>query len=100
LRDGEVLRLGGVEVRVLHTPGHTPGSTCYAVGGFLFSGDTLFPGGPGNTFGSADAFAQIMSSLDALFALPDETRVLPGHGIDTRIGLERPHVDAWRARGW
>jgi glyoxylase-like metal-dependent hydrolase (beta-lactamase superfamily II) len=100
LQGGEVLRLGGVDVRVVHTPGHTPGSTCYIADGFLFSGDTLFPGGPGNTFGNRKAFATIMRSLDELLTLDDDTRVLPGHGIDTRIGLERPHVRTWHERGW
>jgi glyoxylase-like metal-dependent hydrolase (beta-lactamase superfamily II) len=100
LTDGDVLRLGSAEVAVLHTPGHTPGSSCYRVGGFLFTGDTLFPGGPGNTMGNASRFAQIMESLDRLFELPDEVRVCPGHGLDTTIGRERPYVETWRARGW
>jgi glyoxylase-like metal-dependent hydrolase (beta-lactamase superfamily II) len=100
LEGGETLSVGPVSVRVLHTPGHTPGSLCYIAEGFLFSGDTLFPGGPGNTFGDAAAFERIMDSLALLFELPDETRVLPGHGSDTRIGLERPHVETWRKRGW
>jgi glyoxylase-like metal-dependent hydrolase (beta-lactamase superfamily II) len=100
LKGGETLTLGPVEIRVLHVPGHTPGSLSYVAEGFLFSGDTLFPGGPGNTFNSKEAFARIMESLEDLFALPDETRVLPGHGSDTRIGLERPHVETWRKRGW
>ena len=101
LKDGEQVRVGEHELRVLHTPGHTPGSTCYLIGGFLFSGDTLFPGGPGNTGGDPDRFARIMASLDGLFArLPDDTRICPGHGIDSTIGRERPYVDVWRARGW
>jgi glyoxylase-like metal-dependent hydrolase (beta-lactamase superfamily II) len=67
----------------------------------LLSGDTLFPGGPGNTFGSADAFAEILQSIDRrLFTLPAEILVLPGHGLDTTIGTERPHLDEWAARGW
>ena len=73
---------------------------CYLWGDFLFSGDTLFPGGPGNTGGDRAAFRQVMRSLDRLFDLPDETRVLPGHGLDTTIGRERPYVEVWRARGW
>lgn len=100
LAGGAVLSLGPVEVSVLHTPGHTPGSLCFLLPGFLFSGDTLFPGGPGNTFGDAWAFKRIMHGLELLFELPDDTRVLPGHGIDTRIGRERPHVEIWRDRGW
>lgn len=101
LLGGERLPVGGARLEVLATPGHTPGSLCYRIGDFLFSGDTLFPGGPGNTFGDAGAFARIMASLDSLFAaLPDGTRVCPGHGLDTTIGRERPNVETWRARGW
>jgi glyoxylase-like metal-dependent hydrolase (beta-lactamase superfamily II) len=85
---------------VLHTPGHTPGSLCLVSEPFLFSGDTLFPGGPGATDADPMRFAQIMTSLGRLFALPDETRVCPGHGLDTFIGRERPYVETWRDRGW
>ena len=92
-------------MKVLHTPGHTPGGVCFLLDesgeSHLFAGDTLFPGGPGNTRGNADAFAQIMKSLgEKLFVLPDDTHVYPGHGADTTIGSERPHLDEWRARGW
>jgi glyoxylase-like metal-dependent hydrolase (beta-lactamase superfamily II) len=100
LRDGDRVSVGPVEVRVLHTPGHTPGSLCYLVANHLFSGDTLFPGGPGNTDGDQGRFTQIMASLDRLFELADETRVSPGHGLDTTIGRERPYLETWRARGW
>jgi glyoxylase-like metal-dependent hydrolase (beta-lactamase superfamily II) len=101
LDDGDVLTLGNREVKVLHTPGHTPGGTCYLVGRHLISGDTLFPGGPGNTWGSKEAFLQIIDALETkLFVLPDDTAVYPGHGKDTTIGTERPHLDEWIARGW
>ncbi len=100
LGEGDLLEVGGVAVRVMHTPGHTPGSLCFAAEPFLFSGDTLFPAGPGNTDGDPKRFAQITTSLGRLFALPDTTRVLPGHGLDTTIGRERPYVQTWRARGW
>ena len=105
LDDGDVHELGGVSFTVLHTPGHTPGGVCFllqeAGESHLFAGDTLFPGGPGNTFGNAQAFATIMQSLDEkLFVLPDDTHVYPGHGDDTTIGTERPSVEEWRARGW
>jgi len=101
LLGGERLSVGEEQVEVLHTPGHTPGSLCYSVGGFLFTGDTLFPAGPGNTDGDAERFEQVMRSLDGLFAaFPDETRVCPGHGLDTTIGSERPYMETWRARGW
>lgn len=98
--EGNVLTVADVNVTALHTPGHTPGSVCYASEGFLFSGDTLFPAGPGKT-ADPERFAEIMASLDRLFAeFPDETRVCPGHGIDTTLGRERPYVETWRSRGW
>ncbi len=105
LDDGDVHELGAVSFTVLHTPGHTPGSVCFllqeAGESHLFAGDTLFPGGPGNTFGNAEAFTTIMQSLDTkLFVLADDTHVYPGHGADTTIGAERPGVEEWRARGW
>ena len=102
VRDGDVLEVGGATLELLHTPGHTPGSTCALLAGtHLFTGDTLFPGGPGATFGDADAFARLMRSLDErVFVLDDATQVLPGHGDGTTLGRERPHVEEWRARGW
>ena len=101
LADGDEIAFGKRSVRVLHTPGHTPGGICLLAEGHLVSGDTLFPGGPGNTWGDAERFAEIMSALESkLFTLPDETRVYPGHGEDTTIGTERPHLAEWRARGW
>jgi glyoxylase-like metal-dependent hydrolase (beta-lactamase superfamily II) len=100
--DGLRIGFGAAEVTLLHTPGHTPGSVCALLGDtHLFTGDTLFPGGPGNTFGNAEAFRTIMRSLrERLFVLDDETWVYPGHGDDTTLGTERPHLPAWRARGW
>lgn len=103
--DGTTITFGAVPAVLLHTPGHTPGSTCLLLEAddrpHLFTGDTLFPGGPGNTFGDDEAFATIMRSLDEkLFVLPDETWVYPGHGDDTTIGAERPHLEEWRERGW
>jgi glyoxylase-like metal-dependent hydrolase (beta-lactamase superfamily II) len=100
LGESDTLKVGDVTVRVMHTPGHTPGSLCYVAGSYLIAGDTLFPGGPGNTDGDPKRFAQVMTSLGRLFALPDDVRVMPGHGLDTFIGRERPYVEAWRARGW
>jgi glyoxylase-like metal-dependent hydrolase (beta-lactamase superfamily II) len=101
LSDGDVLAFGNRETKVIHTPGHTPGGTCFLVGEHLISGDTLFPGGPGNTWGDKDAFAQIVDSIESkLFVLPDSTRVYPGHGADTTIGTERPHLQEWKDRGW
>ena len=100
--DGDTIEFGAASVHLIHAPGHTPGSTSALLGGtHLFTGDTLFPGGPGNTFGNAEAFTQIMGSLRSkLFVLPDETWVYPGHGDDTTLGKERPSLDEWQARGW
>jgi glyoxylase-like metal-dependent hydrolase (beta-lactamase superfamily II) len=86
LADGATFSVGGATVRAIHTPGHTPGSTCLLVGGALITGDTLFPGGPGRT-GSAEALRQEIASITArLYVLPDDTLVLPGHGPSTTIG--------------
>jgi glyoxylase-like metal-dependent hydrolase (beta-lactamase superfamily II) len=101
LSDGDVLSFGNREVKVLHTPGHTQGSVCLLSGRHLISGDTLFPGGPGNTWGDPGLFAQIIESVrNKLFVLPDETVVYPGHGDDATIGAEKPHLQEWIERGW
>jgi glyoxylase-like metal-dependent hydrolase (beta-lactamase superfamily II) len=106
LRGDETLRAGRAEVKVLHTPGHTPGSTTYALLGGdgqpvqLFTGDTLFPGGPGNTGGNTEAFGTVMNSVAGLFGFGDDVRISPGHGLDTTLGRERPYVEVWRRRGW
>ncbi|MGH3939485.1 MAG: MBL fold metallo-hydrolase [Pseudonocardiaceae bacterium] len=91
LADGDLLRVGGIALRVLHTPGHSPGSCClYAAElGVLFSGDTLFQGGPGATGRSYSDSDQILSSIRTrLLTLPDETEVRTGHGDSTTIGVE------------
>jgi glyoxylase-like metal-dependent hydrolase (beta-lactamase superfamily II) len=103
--DGSVFEIGGVKLSVLFTPGHTPGGVCFllqeAGESHLFAGDTLFPGGPGNTWGKKENFEQIIESLETkLFTLPDDTHVYPGHGGDTTIGTERPSLQEWRERGW
>jgi len=98
LMDDDVLAAGEVRVRALHTPGHTPGSTCLLAGKFLFSGDTLFPGGPGRTNSPADLQQSIESITSTLFALPDETDVLPGHGDGTTIGEAKKEYAAFAAR--
>jgi glyoxylase-like metal-dependent hydrolase (beta-lactamase superfamily II) len=101
LSDGDLIRFGDRSATVLHTPGHTPGSVCLLAGRHLVSGDTLFPGGPGNTGGNPEAFAEIIGSIRAkLFTLPDETAVYPGHGADTTIGTEKPSLQEWIDRGW
>ncbi len=101
--DNDVLTVGGLRFRAIHTPGHTPGSTCFELDGHpvVFSGDTLFPGGAGNTATNGASFDEIISSIDRrLFTLPAETLVLPGHGLDTTVGTERPNLKAWIERGW
>jgi len=101
IADGDVFKFGEHELRAIHTPGHTPGSVCFVIGEHLFSGDTLFPGGPGNTANPYASFPTIVESIRTkLFNLPDEMQVLPGHGKPTTIGRERPHLDEWIARGW
>jgi glyoxylase-like metal-dependent hydrolase (beta-lactamase superfamily II) len=104
LEDDDLLEVGRLRLRTIHTPGHTPGSICFAIEGspVLLSGDTLFPGGPGNTASELGDFPSIISSIERrLFApLSPETIVMPGHGLDTTIGTERPHLDEWVARGW
>lgn len=101
LSDGQSLPFGNRAVKVLSTPGHTPAGICLWTEGHLVSGDTLFPGGPGNTWGNADAFAEIIGSIeDKLFVLDDRTIVYPGHGEDTTIGAEKPHLQEWKDRGW
>jgi glyoxylase-like metal-dependent hydrolase (beta-lactamase superfamily II) len=106
LADGDRITVGDLEVEVIHVPGHTEGSLLYLVSGeerpHLLSGDSLFPGGPGNTFGSSENHARLLDGLEArIFGrLPDETAVHPGHGDDTTLGTERPHLAEWRERGW
>lgn len=107
---GDTVRVGAAALGVIHLRGHTPGSIalCYGAGGelaqtpHLFSGDSLFPGGPGNTWGDATLFTQLMDDLEGrVFSpLPDGTWVYPGHGKDTTLGAERPHLQEWRDRGW
>ncbi|HEX5614319.1 MAG TPA: MBL fold metallo-hydrolase [Acidimicrobiia bacterium] len=101
--DDDELRIGELRVHTIHTPGHTPGSTCFRLEGtpLLFAGDTLFPGGAGNTSLPGGDFATIITSIDRrLFTLPADLLVLPGHGLDTTIGAERPHLQEWVDRGW
>jgi glyoxylase-like metal-dependent hydrolase (beta-lactamase superfamily II) len=102
LTDGQTLTAGGVTLRVLHTPGHSPGSCClYAPElGTLLSGDTLFQGGPGATGRSFSSFETIIESIRGkLLTLPGDTVVRTGHGDSTTIGAELPHLEEWIARG-
>ena len=103
LEPDTVIEVGRTRLHTLLTPGHTPGSMSFLVEGspVLFSGDTLFPGGPGNTTFDGGDFPAIIRSIDELlFPLPPDTLVLPGHGLDTTIGTERPHLQEWIDRGW
>ena len=106
VQHGDTIDVGNARLSVIHLRGHTPGSIalCYAGNGepHLFTGDSLFPGGPGNTDRDPVRFGSLITDLEErVFAtLPDGTWVYPGHGSDTTIGAERPHVADWRARGW
>jgi glyoxylase-like metal-dependent hydrolase (beta-lactamase superfamily II) len=94
VRDGEALAFGedGTEIRMLHTPGHTDGSSCYLFQSTVFSGDTLFAGSVGGAFGDTSTYDDILNSVRTkLFTLPDDTVVMPGHGPPSRIELERRH---------
>ncbi|MDP1793995.1 MAG: MBL fold metallo-hydrolase [Acidimicrobiales bacterium] len=103
LADGDVLRAGAAELGVVHTPGHSPGGCCFVLGpdgGHVFSGDTLFCGGPGATGRSHSDFPTIVESIRSrLLALPPETVVHTGHGDTTTIGAEAPNLDEWLRRG-
>jgi glyoxylase-like metal-dependent hydrolase (beta-lactamase superfamily II) len=107
--DGDRIAVGTCDMSVIAIAGHTPGSIALLLDDpaveprpHLFTGDSLFPGGVGNTFGDADAFRQLIGEVGTkIFArLPDETWFYPGHGGDSTLGVERPHLEEWRARGW
>ncbi|MGW2476839.1 MBL fold metallo-hydrolase [Streptomyces sp. NPDC001665] len=107
VEDGDTIRVGEVALTARHLTGHTPGSISLLYDDphgapHLFTGDCLFPGGVGNTHKDPEAFASLLHDVETkLFApLPDETWVYPGHGRDTTLGDERPHLPEWRARGW
>ncbi|MFR9724229.1 MBL fold metallo-hydrolase [Streptomyces sp. MS19] len=107
LDDGDEIRVGACRLTVRHLTGHTPGSVALVYDDpeghpHLFTGDSLFPGGVGNTHGDPAAFTRLLHDVETrLFAaLPDETWVYPGHGADTTLGAERPHLGEWRERGW
>jgi glyoxylase-like metal-dependent hydrolase (beta-lactamase superfamily II) len=105
---GDTVTVGEQTLEVVHLRGHTPGSIALLwrgpgdAGVHVFTGDSLFPGGVGNTRGDAANFASLIDDVEQrLFGnLPDEAWVYPGHGKDTTIGAERPHLGEWRARGW
>ncbi|MFI5718958.1 MBL fold metallo-hydrolase [Nocardia sp. NPDC051750] len=102
LTDTQRIAVAGTELHIIHAPGHSPGSVCLHVpeAAALFSGDTLFAGGPGATGRSFSDFPTIIGSLrDRLLTLPEHTRVYTGHGDGTTIGTEAPHLAEWIARG-
>ncbi|WP_405391489.1 MBL fold metallo-hydrolase [Streptomyces sp. NBC_01102] len=106
VEDGDTIRVGRVSLTARRLTGHTPGSVALVYDDphgapHLFTGDCLFPGGPGRTAGPTD-FTSLMDDLEGKIfgTLPDETWVYPGHGNDTTLGDERPHLAEWRARGW
>ncbi|MFD8816581.1 MBL fold metallo-hydrolase, partial [Streptomyces sp. NPDC059627] len=105
--DGDVIRVGRVELTARHLVGHTPGSIALVYDDphghpHVFTGDCLFPGGVGNTRKDPKAFASLIHDVETKIfdVLPDETWVYPGHGNDTTLGTERPHLPEWHARGW
>ena len=98
LADGEEIAIGRASMRVIHTPGHTPGSICLLLGGALFSGDTLFPGGPGASRSPEALRQEIDSIVTRLYPLPGDTLVLPGHGPGTTIAESRREYEAFASR--
>lgn len=98
LNDGDVVTFGNIQLKVLHTPGHTPGSLCFLTGKYLISGDTIFPGGPGKT-SSTNNLRQIIESITTkIFELPDDTMVYPGHGESTILKKEKKAFEAFSSR--
>lgn len=98
LSDGETLKLGRHHLKVIHTPGHTPGSICLLAGDRLIAGDTLFPGGPGHSDTPEELQQELRSIIDRLYGLPDETIVQTGHGDDTTIGASKEEYAAFASR--
>ncbi|GAA0919655.1 MBL fold metallo-hydrolase [Virgisporangium aurantiacum] len=105
--DGDVIAVGDCSLEVIHLVGHTPGSICLLYrdpsgSPHLFTGDSLFPGGVGNTFGSKENFTSLITDVErkVFGRLPDETWFYPGHGKDSTLGAERPSIPEWHARGW
>ena len=107
LDDEDVVRVGQVDLTVRHLRGHSPGSVALiyrdpASFAHVFTGDSLFPGGVGNTQKDPRRFESLVHDVESKIfdALPDDTWIYPGHGRDTTLGAERPHLASWRARGW
>ena len=107
LEEGVELTIGSVQLRVIHLVGHTDGSVAFVYDdpegtSHVFTGDCLFPGGVGNTWGDPVAFNTLLDGVEAKIfgTLSDETWIYPGHGNDTTLGEQRPNLAQWRARGW
>ena len=107
LGHGDVERFDDIELTAVHLRGHTPGSIAFVYQdpdgpAHIFSGDSLFPGGVGNTQNDPARFTSLLNDVSErlFYAYPDETLVHPGHGLPTTLGAERPHLEEWRARGW
>lgn len=106
LQHGDTITVDDIELQVIHLRGHTPGSVALALtdatGTHLFTGDSLFPGGVGNTWKDPERFTSLLTDVtERLFALyPDDAHVHPGHGDGTTLGAERPHLPEWAERGW
>ncbi len=98
LGDGDTVSFGRIKLKVLHTPGHTPGSLCFLTGKYLISGDTLFPGGPGKTGSPADLRQIIESITGRIFCLPNDTQVYPGHGDSTMVRKEKEEFAIFSSR--
>ena len=98
LNDGDVVVFGNIQLKVLHTPGHTPGSLCFSTGKYLISGDTIFPGGPGKTSSPVNLRQIIESITSKIFQLPDETAVYPGHGDSTILEEEKKAFEVFSSR--
>jgi glyoxylase-like metal-dependent hydrolase (beta-lactamase superfamily II) len=98
LGDGDTVSFGNIELKVLHTPGHTPGSLCFLTDKYLISGDTIFPGGPGKTWSPA-ALRQIIESITSkIFVLPEDTQIYPGHGNSTILKKEKAEFAIFSSR--
>ena len=98
LDDGEEISFGNISLKVLHTPGHTPGSVCFLIGKHLISGDTVFPGGPGKTESTGDLKQIIESITSKIFVLPDDTEIYPGHGDPTIVRKEKTELAIFSSR--
>jgi glyoxylase-like metal-dependent hydrolase (beta-lactamase superfamily II) len=98
LNHGDTVSFGNIQLKVMHTPGHTPGSLCFLTGKYLISGDTIFPGGPGKT-GSPAAFKQVVDSITSkIFVLPDETEIYPGHGESSTLKKAKQEFEVFSSK--